>query len=314
MAAELSFEQVQQMNNAFCDKIESRDPVLVKEAEEQVEEFTRLKMREKGFARNIMPLRTITNDMLDRQVSTPLPYKVFDMEPDSPAAVSVPLATTPRQYWIKARRYAVGFQRILTPKFQVDVDELRTYHMDVRQVLSDNAIKDLLTEEDTKFLGTVDDMLVGPGVTVPFSGVVQYQQISGGISRDSLWDSLKVLPSTPFSLEVQTILLNHITIKEYAKFPRDEMGGDWSADVMKNGTGVLEDATGRVWISTIKKGLVPNNHVYHFADPKFLGKFLALEDTTMYMRRENFSLEFWGYEYNGMSIAHTGAAAHIHFQ
>ena len=311
--ADLSMEEVQLLNQTICDGLDSRDPVRFKEAEDALEDFTRLKMREKGFARNILPIQKVTNDQLDMQQHTSKPYKVFEMEIDSPAAVSVPLGTTPRQYWIKSRRYAVGFSRILTPKFQVDVDELRTYRMDIRQVLSDNAIKDLLTEEDTKFLGQIDEMLIGAGMTQPFTGSVLYQQLSGGITRDSLWDSLKVLPNTPLSLEVQTILLNHITIKEYAKFPRDEMGGDLSADVMKNGVGVLEDVTGRRWISTIKKGLVPTNHVYHFADPKFMGKFLALADTTMYMRREHFMLEFWGYVYNGMTIANIGSAAHIHF-
>ena len=38
------------------------------------------------------------------------------------------------------------------------------------------------------------------------------------------------------------------------------------------------------WIITIKKDLVPTNTMYHFADPKFIGKSYILEDTTMYIK------------------------------
>ena len=113
----------------------------------------------------------ITNDELDRQVDTDKPVKVVDKEPDSPAAVSVPFATLPTNIYIKGPRYRVLFDRILTPRFTKDVDELRTWIMDIRQVLSDNAIKDMLAEEDSKFLSAVNTGLVGQDSIVPASGV-----------------------------------------------------------------------------------------------------------------------------------------------
>jgi hypothetical protein len=108
------------------------------------------------------------------------------------------------------------------------VDELRTWIMDIRQVLSDNAIKDMLAEEDGKFIRAVNTAIVGAGLVVPTSGVVQHEVIAGGITRDTLWDALKIMPNTPSNLEVHTILINHITIKEVCKFGRNEMGGDLS--------------------------------------------------------------------------------------
>lgn len=44
-------------------------------------EFMRMKMREDGFFRRIMPLVTITSDELDRSVATDGPFKVVDEEP-----------------------------------------------------------------------------------------------------------------------------------------------------------------------------------------------------------------------------------------
>ena len=201
----------------------------------------------------------------------------------------------------------------MTERFQKDVEQLRTYTMDIRQVLSDNAIKDMLAEEDGKFLRAVNTAIVGPGITVPTSGTVQYEVITGGITRDTLWDSLKVMPNTPSNLEVHCVLLNNITIKEVGKFSRNEMGGDLSQDIMKQGWSAQE-FMGVKWVITIKKGLVATNTFYHFADPKFIGKSYVLEDTTMYIRREAYMMEFFAYETLGGSIGHTSGLARVDFR
>ena len=52
---------------------------------------------------------------------------------------------------------------------------------------------------------------------------------------------------------------------------------------------------------------------YMFADPKFIGKHYTLEDTTMYIRREAYMLEFFAYETNGASIGHTSGLARADF-
>src|SRR5262245_21208386 len=91
-------------------------------------------MSEQGFLRHILPSLSLTNDELDRQVHTAKPIKVVDTEPDSPAALPVPFGSTPQQYEIHGQRYEVMFDRILTPKFTAEIDDLRTWHMDIRQV------------------------------------------------------------------------------------------------------------------------------------------------------------------------------------
>lgn len=280
MGATMTLEESRMVSEQIFEKLASRDPVMIKQAEDQVNEFTRTKMREDGFYRRIMPPIPLTNDELDRAVDTDKPIKIIDREPDSPAAISIPFATLPTNLYIRGPRYRVMFDRIATPRFTKDVDELRTWIMDIRQVLSDNAIKDMLAEEDGKFLRAVNTALVGPGLTVPTSGTVQYEVISGGITRDTLWDSLKVMPNTPSNLEVHLMLVNNITVKEMGKFTHNEMGGTLSEDIMRDGFS-LQTLMGKKLVVTIKKGLVATNTAYHFADPKFIGKSFVLEDTTI---------------------------------
>lgn len=305
-------EETKAINEALFEKLSSRDPLMEKEAIDAVNDFTRTKMREEGFFRKIIPPLQLTNDELDRQVDSDKPSKVVDKEPDSPAAISIPFATLPMNFYIRGDRYLVRLDRIVTPRFTKDVDELRTWIMDIRQVFSDNAIKDMLAEEDGKYLTAFNTAIVGANQTVPTSGVVQYSEISGGITRDTLWDAMKVMPNTPSSLEVHTVLINHITIKEVAKFTRNEMGGDFSQDIMKNGWSE-QNFMGVRWIITIKKDLVPTNSIFMTADPKFIGKHFQLEDTTMYIRREAYMLEFFAYETSGGALGHTSGLARVDF-
>ena len=303
-------QEVQLLNETLFEQLDS--PGMYKQAVDAVNDFTRTKMREDGFYRRIMPPLTITNDELDRQVDTDKPVKVVDKEPDSPAAVSLPFATLPISFYIRGPRYRVMFDRIVSPRAQKDVDELRTYVMDIRQVLSDNMIKDMLAEEDGKFIAGVNAVLGTADSTALGSQSVQYSTIYGGITRDTLVEALKIMPRTPSHFEVETCLVNNLTIKELLKFGRDEMGGDFSQDIIKNGWAETNFLNCR-WIVTIKTGLVPENSMYMFASPKFIGKNYELEPTTMYIRREAYMLEYFAYQTSGGAIGHTNGIARADF-
>lgn len=299
-------------NQLFFEKLASGDPLMRKQAEDAITAYTRTTIREDSFMERIMPSMEITNSDLTRQVTTDKPVVVVDREGDSPGAISVGFGTLPVNYYFRYPRYLVTFERMLTPRFTKDVAELRTYIMDIRQVISDNSIKDMLAEKDGKFLQAVNTGLVGANQTVPASGSVQWREINDGITRDSLADSLKVMPDTPFHLEVHTCLANVITNKDLLKIARDEFGGDKAQDVMINGW-TSDQLMGKRWLFTIKKSLVPTGTVYQFADPKYIGKHYELEAPTMYIKQEAYMLEFFTYTMTGATLGHLGGLARIDF-
>lgn len=298
-----------QINNAFLGML---DQGMEKQAQDAVNDYIRVRMREDGFHRRILPPVQITNDELDRQVDTDKPVKVVDKEPNSPAAISVPFATQPVNRYIRGPRFRVMFDRIMTPRFTKDIDELRTYDMDIRQILSDNSIKDMLAEEDGKFIAVCNLLLVGQGLTVPETNSVQWQNIGGGITRDTVAESMKILPSTPNHLNPSTVLINNVSIWDMVKWGRDEAGGDMSQDLLERGFAERE-IMGVRWIVTIKRDLVPDGTTFQFAEPKYLGKFYILEDTTMYIDRKAFMLEFYAYESLGSCIANVAAVGRADF-
>jgi hypothetical protein len=298
-------------NETFLSYLET--PGMEKRALDAVVDYTRFRMREEGFYRRILPPVQVSNDDLDQQVDTDKPVKIIEREPDSPAAISIPFNTLPMNLYVRGQKYRVTFDRIVTPRFTKDVDELRTYRMDIRQILSDNAIKDMLAEEDRKFIEACNAAMGGAAdTTVTQSGLVQWETIYGGITRDTLQDSFKILPRTISRLEVGTCLVNNLTIRELMKFGREEMGGDFSQDVFKNGWSEQNFMNAR-WIISIKQDLVPTDSVFMFADPKFLGKSFILEDTTLFVDRKAYMLEFFAYETLGGAIGNTNAVARVDF-
>lgn len=313
-------------NEAFLNMI---DRGSVKEAADAASEYTRVYMREESFTDKVLPPVLVGNDDLDRQVDTDKPVIIVDKEPNSPAAISVPFGQLPVNRYIRGPRYRVLFERILSTRFTKDVDELRTYDMDIRQVLSDNSIKDMAAEKDGKFIAVCDG-IVGTALyatlTAPDSGngaipATPTNMGSGksrnyilvdanGISRETLTEMLKVQPATASKLETQTILCNMITIKDVLKFSRDEMGGDLAEEVLLNGW-TERTFLGCRWIITIKRDLVPNGTFYLFCEPKFLGRHFLLEDTTMWLKKEAYFIEWFAYMTAGCSIGNINGVAKV---
>jgi len=300
------------INQAFFEKITSDDSALQKDAQQAVNDFTRVKMREDGFWRKILPPVPISNDELDRQVDTEKNVKVVDKEPDSPAAISIPYATLPMNRYIQGPRYRVMFDRIVTPNFTTDVGRLRTWDMDIRQVLSDNAIKDMLAEEDGKAIRACIAALVGLNQVVPETGTIQWRTFGGGVTRETVNDALKIMPQTPSHLEVSTALINNVFVKDLQKWGRDEVGGDLSEEIVRNGFAERTFLAVR-WIITIKRDLVGDGSMYMFAEPKFLGKFFILEDTTMHIEKKAYMLNFFAYEELGSAIGNVAGVARADF-
>jgi hypothetical protein len=83
-----------------------------------------VRIREDGFFRRIMPPLPASNDDLDRPVDT-----------DKPVAANIPFATLPQNQYIRGPRYRVTFDRVVTPTYSKDIDELKDWDFDIRKVL-----------------------------------------------------------------------------------------------------------------------------------------------------------------------------------
>lgn len=297
-----------QVNDLFFQKVASGDAGDMRKAANAVQEYTRVKMREDGFARKILPPIPITNADLDRQLTSDRNHVIVDKEPESGPAVSIPYGTLPAMRYINSDRYAVPVSRTMTKMHYKDISTFRTDHADVRQIIGNNMTKDMLAEEDTKLI-RVCNAIVGAAGSTNAEGDVQHVAIddstAGYPSRTGFNDALKVLPRLSSNLPCSTILVNAVMVNDLQKWGLDEMGSDVAGEIALNGW-AERNLLGKRLIVTIKRSLVGDLEMFMFAEPKFMGKFFTLQDTTIHMERENgFMIKFFAYKEDGAAIGNT---------
>lgn len=117
---ELTPGQMSALNDALFAKLTSNDAESLQKAVDAVNDFMRMKMREDGFHRRIMPPLPISNEELDRPSShlwTPDQDESGLIE-EAPAAIAIPFATLPLNLSIKGPKYQGSFDLAKQPSFQ----------------------------------------------------------------------------------------------------------------------------------------------------------------------------------------------------
>ncbi|MEM3061995.1 MAG: hypothetical protein QW303_00425 [Nitrososphaerota archaeon] len=286
---------------------------LVKQAEDRLTGVIRLAVREGSIVRQVLVPEYISYSQLDRQQDTDVPTKVIDVEPNSPAAVPVGFGTTPSNIWLSAKRVKATFNRIQTVQGEYDVELLMTWELDLQQVFADNMAKDILAREDGGFFNAVNQVL---GTVDTQSAVIPghfpYVTINGGYSREGLQEMLNVMPKSIYRLPPVTAVVNTVTANRMMSLGRDEIGGDKAQALIVKGFSEWEWG-GLNWIATTKYHIVPHDSVYLFSDPRTIGKFLILTDTTTHLRTEGPRLKFYSYETIASVIGNAAGLARVNF-
>jgi len=299
----MGFHSVAESNAAWmraCD--ETPDGQMMKAASAGDTNFIRRELKENAFSTNVISLKPCDDSMFDRQVDSELPTIVKDMEAASPAAKSITFNDGPDTVFYRGRRFMVRIATITTPEFVKNIDELRTYEMDLRQVTTDNALKEMETEMDGRFMATVD-RIVGSTSGLGESGSQQNFEIDGRITRQTYPDLKNFLEGLRLNNGVW--LVNRHTSTEFLKFDRVEYGGDEAQTLWRKGLTGLDkfEILGIPHMATIKDELVPNFVVYMFTEAGYLGKGYELQETTMYVEKKKDILRFSAMRKLGLTIA-----------
>ncbi len=313
-------KDIKVFNDAFLDFVKQGN---TKEAQVSAQTYTRNKLREDSFCEKILTPIDISNDELDKSEDPELLVKWNDREPDAAPAVSVPLGVVPDGLQFTGTRYPSYFSRIMSPMFRKDVDKLRGFDYDIRQIMLEISTKDIATEVDTKFMDKINSVIGTANTNNPLNAVSlpQWVTTSDPITRTSFIDATKVMlklkvPFGPMQPDGQdakgVILCNNITAMEFVKFQRGEVGGDKSQDSYISGK-PPETICGFKMIYTIKRDLIPDNSMYFFSSEEFLGKYYRLQPLTVWMKSEAFFLQWFQYLNISMSIGNVRGAVRYDF-
>ena len=305
-------ESPEVFNRQLLDALSSADEGILKNASESSSRMVRRRIRENGFGRLILPFKPVVDSDLNQVVDSELPVIIEEMEPESVGAKSISFNDTADTVFYRGDKFVVYFNKITTGEYTKNVDELRTYRSDLRGVVTDNALKDVHTEEDRRFIKAID-RIIGAVGGVGESGVAQNYAITGAIHRSNYGDIQNYLEDR--NLNNGVFLMNRKTAKAFLKWDRNELGGDLAEKIAIDGlTALTESKIMSVrHIFTIKRDLVPDGAIYQFAEPGFLGKAYELMPITMYVEKKKDILRFSAQEKVGVTFSNVAALNRVIF-
>ena len=298
----------------------------VKDAQAASEDYIRTEVLEDSFAWKILPVKQADLNKLERDNSENLRIR-YEIMPDTAGARWVPLQTAPESEYLYGSSFFIPMTRVFTRRMEKDIAELYTYDMDIRKVISEIQVKDALKVIDAKFVDTVDAVVYdydddttlytdGVGYRQSQTGKIQYMQFEEGLNRDTYAEATKMLPRPnaqgKFVMRNHTILMNEVTARDWLKMGRDLIGGDLAQTHFTDG---LQEAKymGINAIFTTKADIVPENVIYFFAAPEFLGKALEMHDWATHMKTEAMVATWFHYWMGGFAFGNIAGFAVAEF-
>lgn len=278
-------------------------------------EIIRRRMREKSFSTSILPYDTINNDMLAQSLETEDPFVIYEMEADQFMPSTTNLEDTGNTVPFQANKFAMAFYANETPVWTKHIDQLRTYRADVREMVVDNALRDLERQKDKIFMNECVSIVGGTaGKISPRTRIRQSVLLPGRMDRDNVINSENYLPDR--MLENGVWLTNRRTYNEIKRWTRNEMGGDLAQKLIVEGSKAFgkADFDGIPWIVTLMTDLVGNGELWQFAPPNYLGKAGVLDAPKMYLRKDKDIIRFSCREKIGLAIANEAAVQKVTFQ
>ena len=295
----------QQLNSNFVRKLEEG---RVKEASVEGSAFIRSKLRQESFAREILTPVMLQDDEIDRDEYTDLPKKIVEKEPDS-TATFVPFKGTGKRTWFKGPRYSVYFGKTESQRFTKSKFELMTYQNDIRKILSDNSVKDMADQEDTRFLETVDAACTAASSAYDAAADTNALGGYGAVNATHIASLIKKMVAK--KIPVGKLLMAKEVYYDVLKLTAATVGGDVASRHYDNGVEEEEKLWGIPVVTTIKNDILSVKKLYLFAPENYLGNFYLLQDATLFIKQEADIIEFWSYAAPGIGIGNVNGCSSL---
>lgn len=313
---DLTPQEIASITNSFKEGVCGGDAEgVIKIASAASDQFTRRKMRESSFFSSILPFTKVNNSQLWEQLDREDPAMLFEMEADQWTPKTISFNDTADTHEYRADKYILAFFSNTTPEWTKNVNYLRTYRGDVRQLITDNSLRDLSRLRDMHCMADVDEICgTIPGGLSPYTDLEQYVVYPGRLDRNN-WVSTQQLMHDRMLLN-GVMLCNQRTWSEFQRWDRNMVGGDFAQDTFLKGNKAFDRAkvSGIEFIVTMKSDIVNNGILYAFAPSNYLGKAAVLEEPTMYVKKDKDILRFSCREIIGMTIANTAGVQKVAYK
>lgn len=300
--------------SAFFNAYDTAGEGEMKKEASVFSQMIRRKLREDAICPAILPFEEVSDsDLAYNEGPDEDLYIICEMEPDQAAPSTITFEDTPETWGYEAQKFRLTFHSNTTPEWTKNVDRLRAYRMDLRELITDNSLRDLSRQKDIQFFADVD-AIIGPvpgGISM--AGLEQHVVYGDALTRNSLVDSAQLLGDR--DLLTGVCVMNRRTFSQFAKWDRDTMGGDFAQELIRKGNSAFEKASmfGLDFIVTSKHDLIPNGVMYQFTHPNYLGRAGVFMKPTMWVKKEKDILRFSCAEKLGHVIANYAGVQKVTF-
>lgn len=288
-------------------------------------EYLKLRLRERSFARHILPPTKITKADCTRSEFHEGLVKIIDIEPDS-KAMALNFRSEPTGRYITGKRYSIPFFTIASERYSKTEQELMTWEAPITKIVEDNIVKDIEYVEDSKFMKFVragiaagNEYITGSAATVDGSGKIL--EVAGDLNIKSFTSAFNMIERVdPDQVETKghvrpctMMLMSQPTYNKINDIDGNNLGLELRTQVTKDGY-TYNKFLGKNLVVTMKSDLVKPGEVFLFTSQEYLGHFFVLNDTRFYVDKTFNLVELQAMEEVGIGINSITGMAKLYFK
>lgn len=279
-----------QFNESFLEKLGTVQGQM--ELSEAGSQYVKTELLESSFANAIIPQVGITVSDCQVNVNDNSLYLIRDIEPDA-EALGVDNLGEPDGKYVKGERYIIPIINLVTKRFQITTEDLRTYKYKITKRIEEKSVPILDKLSDKYFLRLIGAAVSGTdGSEKGVKGddatnLVNLAERDFVNIKNMLTSGLN--GSDPKRKEVACLLMCQEAFETAVSLPGS--GDDFGKDRVLNGV-TSDTLYGTKIIKTIKSNILPTGHIWAFTAPDFLGHNFALGDPNFEIK-SNFGLVEW---------------------
>lgn len=301
-------------NERLARSIEAAgDGELVKEAAAG-SLYIKRRQRERSLVRRLCEFVPVSDEDLTRLPEENQPVMWGEMQNDTMPAMSLNFSDAVENETFWRRTFKVRFFVISSPEYYKNTWELKAHAHDTVKQFTEDVILDLEEEEDRHWFAGSDECVgpradsatalantVGGNPAIGLSGYIQNFWL-GAWSRERYIDAKYLFNDVQMPLG--TVVANKRFLANFEKLPDNEIGSR-AGDLFFDGADAVL-ASGKIngvpHLFTTKNYLVPDNTIYQYTTPEYLGFCREYQAPTMSMRREKRTIYFSAEEIIAMAI------------
>lgn len=306
-------EITKQTNASFIRTISAGED-LKKEAADKSTWFIRSRVRELGFARKLFEPIKVTSADLHRIPGSDEPAVILSKDMDAKAYTLPFRGKGEGKYW-DGEDFVITFHKQESDTFTKSKFEMMNSKVRYDKLLEKRIVEAMYQVEDETVMSAIDAVITQAEADAPGT---QYLETGEGLTKTSLkmliqmLSKLRMIPTDPKSDKDKPKILMTTTLKqELIELGLFEIGDAGVSANFNNGVADITKIMGFPVVTTIKDDLVANDEVYIVAPENYAGRFMVLQDHTLFIESKKDLISFSSYASMGFGIVNTKSVAKI---